>query len=144
MSLSLCDLIDKIEWTVIPGRKNSTGNGLSLSDKEVGISVLKDKKGNQFNTLHVRFSTELLHKLNWILGDRIIAMHNPNDLFELLLVRSSNGDGRKLARENKTSFRLQIKMPDSYPDLKEFSNRRCRVDVFEKYLKFNLREKSRD
>lgn len=94
----LSDLIDKIQWTQIqihslPAQK-LMHNGITVE-----FAAKKKEQPDIINNIRVRFGFEVMEKLGWHHGDKLVPLYNPNDQLTFLLAKSDHGIGYKIARE---------------------------------------------
>lgn len=97
-SSSLSSLIDRIDWVMIETSRQNYGMG---TDK-IGIGFYpksnKDKK--TINQVRVRIGRDLIETLGWQDNDRIMVLHDPDDMLSFMFVRSDTGKGYRLHPEN--------------------------------------------
>lgn len=96
---SLLDLVDKVNWLqIVP----SYGRGHSVSSNEhvsVGFSKSKPSKPD-LDRIRIIIGKDIMDKLGWLIGERVIVYHNPDYLMQLKIVKSDSNTGYKLAKDN--------------------------------------------
>ncbi|HLX54271.1 MAG TPA: hypothetical protein VKR58_10035 [Aquella sp.] len=98
LTKSLKDLIESTQWVNIVGVSRYSA---TIPHDGVGISFTKNTpNANDFNLITVRFGEEVLNKLGWKGGDKIVSMHDPDDYMNFLLVKCETGAGRTLMMDN--------------------------------------------
>jgi hypothetical protein len=105
---SFADLINQIDWISIKVYGNRGGK---LETDSIMISFLSTSKSEKdFTKVVIRFGCDVLKKLEWIPGDRILPLYNPDDEMMFLVVKSDSSAGYKLYQETGlTSCNIKFK-----------------------------------
>lgn len=108
----LSSLINKIKWVKNESTRAGRG-GANLKSDEVSISFLGDTKEDVYaKKFRLRFGSDVIAKLGWEKGDKIMTMNDPDNLMFFLAVKSKTG--YNLSKENKsTSYAMQSKWSHS-------------------------------
>jgi hypothetical protein len=112
--LSLKDLLHKIDWVQI----ESVRATWKLNDDAVAIGFFKSKKELlSANEVRIRLGINVLKKLKWKAGDKIVVYHHPDDLMSFMVVKTENGKGFTLSRETgtTTTHRVQFRWDRPIP-----------------------------
>lgn len=139
-SNSLADLISNIDWVVLTQKRMSSGLALN----ELGITLRRGNKKipmGQADIISVRIGKDLREKLSWDAGDKILVMHNPDNLLHFLLVKSDNNQGKALCQEsNSHTCKLQFKWDHTSIPLKERSQQVTEYEIHKGYISFIVTE----
>ncbi len=100
VSKRLSDLIESISWENI---EIHFGNGKNpIPHDQIFIQFQKRlKTDSQPNYIRLRIGVDIVEKLKWEVGDKILPMFNKDNESIFLLVKPDSGIGFKLAREPK-------------------------------------------
>ena len=97
-TISSKKLTDSIEWVQIEAYR---GVGNKLNEDKIAFALEKHKKHNEFaDRVKVRIGLNILNKLNWNYGDKIVPMYNPDNVFQFLLCKSGHGTGYSVSKES--------------------------------------------
>lgn len=134
---TLKDLISRLDWTKI---EVTRGLSSKLQPDKVCVSFLPENKKNpdQINRVFIRIGREVLEQLEWLPGDKIIPMFNPDDLMTFLLVKSDQGTGFTLGQESGvTSCKISFKWTNEVILDKTFSQV-VEYEIYKKQLIFRV------
>lgn len=110
---SFADLVDRIDWMMISPLKASW----KMRENEValGFSATDPKKApDKINRVIIRFGNEVMQKMKWKYKDKLVVMHDPDDLMNFYIVKTENGQGFTIGRESASNNgRLQFKWSPS-------------------------------
>jgi hypothetical protein len=82
---------------------------IRLNPDEISVRFAKNKKFlAHANRVYVSFGVNVIKKLKWKLGDKINVFFHPDDIFSIMLTKSTSGDGRTLHAQNKSSRMVSI------------------------------------
>ncbi len=130
----LKDLIDRIDWVTL----NVGRTGSRLPDDGVSVAFIKSKKSIDYaDYVKIRFGNKVLDALEWKIKDKITAMHDPDDLFNFLLVKRENG--RMIQQETNTSV-CAVSFKWDRPELKlnRMPSKIVEHEIYKGYLNFRL------
>lgn len=133
---NLKELIDTIDWVTITG---STRGSSRLPDDAVSIGFYKSKKdSHDVDEVRVRFGKDVLDAIHWKPGDKIVAMHAPDDIMSFLLVKCETGAGRTLSQESGSPHsRLHFKWNRPIP-LKLMPPKLVEYKTYKNYIYFRI------
>lgn len=98
--LQLKDLLAKVEWVQIVNVRG----GWRLPDDRMTIGFYKaNAKAETANEVRIRIGKDIIKKLKWKAGDKIIPCYHPDDLFSFMIFKSETGKGYTLGAESGTS-----------------------------------------
>jgi len=95
---NLKNIIEEIEWAVI--ESNRGGGKLSSDAISVGFVASKKSKPDLINRVVIRLGANVVEKLKWNTGDKIVVMHDKKNLMNFLLVKTEAGRGFNLSKES--------------------------------------------
>ena len=107
--MALIKMINETKWV-----KFHIGYGRGkILNNEVGVTFGSSKKGTDIiDRVTVNIGEDIINKLKWSKGDKIIVMHHPDNLMHFNLCKSDNGKGLKLGKGQAMScHRIQFKWP---------------------------------
>jgi hypothetical protein len=99
-SLGLSALIDRIDWVMIESVRGGNKYGMPLDSIGIGFHPKNNKKKDIIDQVRVRLGRDLVEALGWQDNDRIMVLHDPDDMLSFMFVRSDSGKGYKLHTEN--------------------------------------------
>lgn len=114
---SLKDLIDSINWEAISPTRG--GSASRLGEDQISVAFVPSKKGsNLIDKVKIRFGSNVLMKLKWQPGDKVIPFNDPDDLMTFLICKT-DGHGWKISQEPSShisgiSFKWDREIPLEY------------------------------
>lgn len=137
-SKSLKDLIDQLDWATIEVAR--AANRLPPNQVMVTFRAAHKKNPDLINEVVIRIGREVLERLEWDAGDKILPCYNPDDQMLFLMVKTDSGVGYRLQREtNATSCRVAFRWNRDIP-LHQMPPRKVEFDVHTKKLIFRVGE----
>ena len=107
----LKDLLQRIDWVQFQQPRNKTG----LQPNEVAVGFMCKTTETGVNQVRVRIGSEVMEKLNWMIGERANVFHHPDDLMSFMIVKSENREGYKLLPDHKGQAMFGFKWTRDIP-----------------------------
>jgi len=108
--VELIKMIHETKWVKFEVFRN---HGRGIKDDEVGVNFgATSKDAPIIDRVSVNIGPDVVKKLGWSKGDKIIVMHHPDNLLHFNLCKSDNGKGITLSKgESMNCYRVQFKWP---------------------------------
>jgi hypothetical protein len=107
--MALIKMINETKWV-----KFTVGYGRNkLQPDQISVHFGASKKGSEIiDRVTVNIGDDIVKKMGWIDGDKIIVMHHPDNLMHFNLCKSDNKEGAKLGKNGALGNpRIQFKWP---------------------------------
>jgi hypothetical protein len=109
---NLKKMIEEIEWiTITPNR----GKKVSRDEVAVSFCISDSKKPDVIDRVLIRIGDNIIEKLKWKQKDKIVVMHDKNNLMNFLLVKTEAGTGFSLGLDGSAGYKVQFKWQHMTP-----------------------------
>ncbi|HMG15914.1 MAG TPA: hypothetical protein VK590_10740 [Saprospiraceae bacterium] len=138
--LNLKDIIEKVQWLNLTAKSSSS----SLSDNAVSVSFSsKLGKPGAGIYVYIKFGKEVVEKMKWKVGDKIVVMNDPDDFMSFLLVKCETGAGRVLGIDGtkniSTTHRIVFKWNRPIP-ISPRGQKVVEHEIYQKHIYFRVND----
>lgn len=109
--MALIKMINETKW--VKFQIGRGGRNIKIAADHVSVNFGSTSKLSDIvNRVTVNIGSDIVKKLNWSKGDKIIISHHPDNLMHFNLCKSDNGLGITLSKaDNMNHYRVQFKWP---------------------------------
>lgn len=131
---SLKDFVEKVDWQLLYNARYSGG----LPQNAVAISFVKSKKDKEYaDYVRIRFGIDILKQMEWLTGDKLTVLYDPDDVLSLLILKRDEG-GRTLQKEVQGAVHyMQLKW-DSEIKFQVHPSRIIEHEIYRQYLHIQI------